>query len=168
MLPPSCRALVATALVVAASSAASQQPTLPRQPHLVVHAAERAVATRRAGAVRREWLATLRRDPRNRLARLGVATFARLAYDHAAADSFAAPLLARPGARPDAIAAWARIESALALAQQWKLAETDSVLTLAASEAVAAGDGSAEGAAVTRLALLRGRTPGVDSGLALL
>jgi hypothetical protein len=60
------------------------------------------------------------------------------------------------------------VEVALALAQGWRLAEADSVLELAAREGAAAGDGSAEGLALTRLALLRGRTHGVDAGLALL
>ena len=162
------RALVGPALVVVIASAALQQPSLPRTPGAVIRAAEQAVTARRAAAVRQDWLGRLRRDPANRLARLGVATFARLAYDHAAADSFAAPLLARPGTQPDAIAAWARIETALASAQQWQLGETDSLLFLASSEAARAGDGTAEGAALTRLALLRGRTQGVDAGLALL
>ena len=130
--------------------------------------AERSVTERSAAAVRQEWLAILRRDPGNRLARLGAASFARLAYDYAAADSFASPLLARPGTRPDGVAAWARIESALASAQQWRLAETEALLSTAASEGAIAGDRGAEGAALNRLALLRGRTQGVDSGLALL
>jgi CHAT domain-containing protein len=168
MFPPSRRALVATALVVIATSAASQQTSLPQKPQAVIRTAERAVTTRRAAQLRQDWLAIFRRDPSNRLARLGVAAFARLAYDHAAADSLVAPLLARPGAKPDAIAAWARIETALGLGQQWRVREADSALALAASEAAAAGDGSAEGAALTRLALIRGRTQGVDAGLALL
>jgi CHAT domain-containing protein/tetratricopeptide (TPR) repeat protein len=165
---PYRRTLAAPALIAVIVASASQQPSLPGNPGDVVRAAERAVATRRAAAVRQDWLARLRREPGNRLARLGVATFARFAYDYAAADSFAAPLLARGGARPDAIAAWARIETAIALAQQWRLGETDSLLTIAAREGQMAGDGSAEGAALARLAVLRGRTQGVDSGLALL
>src|SRR5688500_9962963 len=165
---PFCRAIVAPVLVVVTTSAAAQQPSLPRAPGEVVQAAERAVTARRAAAVRQDWLARLRREPSNRLARLGVAAFARLAYDYPAADSFAAPLLAKPGTKADGVAAWARIETALALAQQWRLGETDSLLTLAAAEAATAGDGSAEGAALARLALIRGRTQGVDDGLALL
>ena len=168
-MPPSVRRLlVAPALLALATSTTVQQPSLPRTPGEVVRAAERAVTARRAAAVRQEWLARLRRDPNDRLARLGVAAFARLAYDYAAADSFAAPLLASGATKADAIAAWARIETALALAQQWRLGETDSLLTIAAAEGAAAGDGSAEGAALARLALLRGRTHGVDAGLALL
>jgi len=168
MPSPFPSALVASALAVLVAGTASQSPSLPREPRLVVRAAERAVTTRRAAALRQEWIRRLRREPGNRLARLGVATFARLAYDYAAADSFAAPLLARAGTRPDAVAAWARIEMAVALAQQWRHAEADSVLARAASEGSVAGDGSAEGVALTRLALLRGRTQGVDAGLALL
>ena len=160
-------AIAAPLLAVVVSSSATQQPSLPRAPGDVVRAAERAVTDRRAASVRQDWLGRLRRDPENRLARLGVAAFARLAYDHAAADSFAAPLLTRPGSKPDGVGAWARIESALALAQQWRLAETDSLLSIAAEEGAAARDGAAEGAAFTRLALLRGRTQGVDSGLAM-
>jgi CHAT domain-containing protein/tetratricopeptide (TPR) repeat protein len=118
--------------------------------------------------VRQDWLGRLRRDPTNRLARLGVAAFARLAYDYPAADSFASPLLARSASTADEIAAWARIETALVLVQQWRLAESDSLLALAAVEGATAGDRSAEGGALTRLALLRGRTQGVDAGLALL
>ena len=168
MLSPFRRTVVAPALVALVASTALQQSSLPRTPNEVVRAAERAVTARRAAVVRQEWLGRLRREPANRLARLGVAAFARLAYDYAAADSFAAPLLARSGDRPDGIAAWARIETALALAQQWRLGETDSLLTIAASEGAAAGDGTAEGVALARLALLRGRTQGVDAGLALL
>lgn len=172
MLPLFRRTVVgvalAPALIAASGGADIQQSSLPRTPAAVVRAAERAVTLRRAAAVRREWLARLRRNPSDRLARLGAATFARFAYDYAAADSFAAPLLARANTRPDAIAAWARIETALALAQQWRLGDADSALTLAASEGSAAGDGGAEGVALTRLALLRGRTQGVDAGLALL
>ena len=56
----------------------------------------------RAAAARQDWLARLRRDPSNRLARLGVASFARLAYDYAAADSFIAPLLTRSALAPTA------------------------------------------------------------------
>src|SRR5688572_4723352 len=161
------RTLVAPALIaVFATTSASQQQSLPGKPGDVVRAAERAVETRRAAAVRQDWIGRLRRDPGNRLARLGAATFARLAYDYTAADSFAAPLLARGGTRPDAIAAWARIETAIALAQQWRLGETDSLLTIAAREGELANDRSAQGAALARLAVLRGRTQGVDSGLA--
>jgi CHAT domain-containing protein len=134
----------------------------------VIRAAEQAVADRKAAEVRRDWLARLRRDPNNRLARLGVAAFGRLAYDYASADSFAAPLLAQGGARPDGIAAWARIETALALTQQFRLADTDSLLTLGAREAEIAGDRYAQVAALSRLGVLRGRTQGVDSGLAIL
>lgn len=162
------RALIVPALAMLIAGGALQSASLPREPRLVVHAAERSMATRRAAAVRRDWIGRLRRDPSNRLARLGVAAFARLAYDYVAADSFAAPLLARPGSRPDAIAAWARIETAIALAQQWRLTEADSVLALAATEGSVAGDGGAEGTALARLALLRGRTHGVAAGLALL
>ena len=168
MCLPFRRAVVAPVLVAVTTSAAVQQPSLPRTPGEVVQAAERAVTARRAAAVRQDWLARLRREPSNRLARLGVAAFARLAYDYAAADSFAAPLLAKPGTKADGVAAWARIETALALAQQWRLGETDSLLTLAAAEGAASSDGSAEGAALARLALIRGRTQGVDAGLALL
>src|SRR5215217_932789 len=124
MCLPFRRAVVAPVLVAVTASAAVQQPSLPRTPGEVVQAAERAVTARRAAAVRQDWLARLRHDPNNRLARLGIAAFARLAYDYAAADSFAAPLLAAPGAKADGIAAWARIETALAFAQQWRLGET--------------------------------------------
>ena len=167
-MSPSRRALVVPALVGTIASAISQQSSLPRTPDAVIQAAEQAVTARRAASVRQDWLARLRRDPANRLARLGVASFARLAYDYAAADSLVAPLLARPGSRPDSVAAWARIESALATAQQWRVREADSVLAIAVTEARAAGYGVAEGAALTRLALIRGRTHGVDAGLALL
>src|SRR5688500_3992496 len=107
MLSPFRRTLVVPALVALVASAASSQPSLPRQPADVVRAAENAVTARRAAVVRQEWLTRLRREPGNRLARLGVAAFSRLAYDYPAADSFAAPLLVRGGRRPDGIAAWA-------------------------------------------------------------
>ena len=168
MFSPFRRSVVAPALVALLAGASLQQASLPRTADEVVRAAERAVTARRAAVVRREWLAQLRREPNNRLARLGVAAFARLAYDYPAADSFAAPLIARNGARPDGIAAWARIETALALAQQWRLADSDSLLAIAATEGATAGDKTAEGVALARMALLRGRTQGVDAGLALL
>ena len=168
MLPSYRRAVLAPALGMLILGATSQQASLPNQPAAVIRAAEHAVATQRAAAIRQEWIARLRREPNNRLARLGVAAFARLAYDYPAADSFARPLIATRGTEPDGIAAWARIETALAHAQQWRLAETDSLLAIAASEASVAGDGIAQGVALSRLALLRGRTQGVDSGLALL
>ena len=168
MLSPSRRALVAPALLALIASAQAQQSSLPRTPQGVIIAAERAFAARRAAAVRQEWLARFRRDPSNKLARLGIASFARLAYDYAAADSLIAPLLARPGTRPDSVAAWARIEAALSASQQWRSAEADSFFFLASSEAASAGDPTAEGAALTRLALIRGRTQGVDAGFALL
>jgi CHAT domain-containing protein len=161
------RASLVPALVVVFASANSQQPTLPKTPQSVIRAADRAMSNGTAADVRRDWITRLRRDPNNRLARLGVAAFARFAYDYTAADSFAAPLLAHNGTKPDSIAAWARIESALAFAQQWKLVESDSALATAASEAAIARDGSAEGAALGLLALLRGRTQGVDSGFAI-
>src|SRR4029453_13270006 len=113
MPSPSRRAIAVPALVGIITSATLQQPSLPRSPSGVILAAEQAVATRRAGAVRQDWLPPLCRAPSTRLARLGIASFARLAYDYAAADSFIAPLLTRSGARPDSIAAWARIETAL-------------------------------------------------------
>src|SRR5574338_31207 len=100
MRPSSRSLIVLPALAALAASALAQQPSLPRTPAEVIRAAEQAVADRKAADVRRDWLARLRRDPANRLARLGVATFGRLAYDYAAADSFAAPLLAQGGARP--------------------------------------------------------------------
>ncbi|HEX6052687.1 MAG TPA: hypothetical protein VFZ21_25655, partial [Gemmatimonadaceae bacterium] len=164
------RAVLAPALgiLILSASAAQQPASLPGQPGAVVRAAERAVTTGRAAATRQAWIAQLRREPGNRLARLGVATFARLAYDYPAADSFAQPLIARPGTRPDAISAWARIETATARAQQWRFGEMDSLLTVAASEAATARDAIAQGTALARLALIRGRTHGVDSGLALL
>src|SRR6478672_6123059 len=168
MPSPSRRAVVVPALVGIITSAALQQPSLPRNPSGVILAAEQAMATHRAAAVRQDWLARLRRDPSNRLARLGVASFARLAYDYAAADSFVAPLLARPGSRPDSVAAWARIETALAAGQQWLARDADSLLSIAVAEARVAGYATAEGGALTRLALIRGRTHGVDAGLALL
>ena len=166
MLPP-FRSFVVPALALVIANVGTQQPSLPRTPRAVIRAAEQAVTVRRAAAARQEWLAQLRRVPNDRLARLGVAAFARLAYDYVAADSFAAPLLARGSDRPDAIAAWARLETALTLAQQWRARESDSLLSLASSEAAAAGDGSAEGIALARLAVMRGRTQGVDAGLAL-
>ena len=166
MSSPFRRSVVAPALVALIASAPLQQGSLPRTAGEVVRAAERAVTARRAAVVRREWLAQLRRDPGNRLARLGVVAFARLAYDYAAVDSFAAPLLARNGARPDAIAARARIETAFSLAQQWRLREADSVLAIAATEGAAAADGRTEGVALATMALFRGRTQGVDAGLA--
>ena len=162
------RSILAPALALVAAGATSQRPLLPRTPQGIIRAAEQAVATRRAAAVRQDWLGRLRRDPTNRLARLGVAAFARFAYDYAAADSFASRLFARPGTRPDSIAAWARIEIALAFAQRWRLVESDSTLAVAAADAAIARDGSAEGAALSLLGLLRGRTQGVDAGLALL
>jgi CHAT domain-containing protein len=162
------RATLGPALLAVVTSVFTQPVSLPREPAAVIRAAEQAVTARRAAVVRQDWLARLRRDPNNRLARLGAAAFARLAYDYTAADSFAHPLLARGGARPDGIAAWARIEAAIALAQQWRLADADSLLALAATEAAAAGDRGGEGVALARLALLRGRTQGVDAGLALL
>jgi CHAT domain-containing protein len=168
MRAPSRILVVFPALAALATSALAQQPSLPRTPVEVIRAAEQAVASRKAADVRRDWLARLRRDPNNRLARLGVATFGRLAYDYASADSFAAPLLAQSAARPDGIAAWARIETALALTQQFRLGDTDSLLTLGAHEAQIAGDRYAEVAALSRLGVLRGRTQGVDSGLAVL
>jgi len=167
-MSPSRRAVVVPALAGILASAISQQRSLPRTPNGVIQAAEEAVADRRAAAVRQDWLGRLRRDPSNRLARLGVASFARLAYDYAAADSFIAPLLTRPGARPDGVSAWARIETAIAAGQQWRVRAADTLLAVAAAEAEVAGDGSARGAALTRLALIRGRTHGVDAGLALL
>src|SRR5688572_21541571 len=164
-----CAVLAPALGIVILSAVTVQRPaSLPDQPGSVVRAAERAIATGRAAAVRQEWITRLRREPGNRLARLGVATIARLAYDYPAADSFAQPLIARPGTRPDAISAWARIETATARAQQWRFGEMDSLLTVAVNEAAAAGDGSAQGTALARLALIRGRTHGVDSGLALL
>jgi len=162
------RALVAPALALAVEYASAQQPSLPRTPEAVVQAAEQAVATRRAVSVRQDWLGRLRHDPSNRLARLGVASFARLAYDSAATDSFISPLLARPGSRPDSVAAWARIVTAVMAGQQWRVRDADSLLSLAVSEARAANSSGAEGAALTRLALIRGRTQGVDAGFALL
>src|SRR5687767_5732632 len=133
----SCRmrlAVLAPALGTIILGADSQQPSLPGQPWAVIRAAERAVTARRADVVRRDWIARLRRNPNDRLARLGVATFARLVYDYPAADSFARPLLARTGTRPDAIAAWARLEAATANAQQWRLGESASLLAIAVSE----------------------------------
>ena len=168
MPAPIRRPFLLPALVALAASAALQQSPLPRTPQAVIVAAERAVTAKRAGTVRADWLARLRRDPTNRLARLGVASFARLAYDYRSADSLLAPLLARPGTRADSIAAWARMEGALAAGQQWRVRDADSLLFLAATEASQAGDGSAEGAALVRLALIRGRTEGVDAGLALI
>src|SRR5262245_8154597 len=134
MRAPSRSLLVLPALAALAATAASQQLSLPRTPAEVIRAAEKAVADRKAAEVRRDWLARLRRDPNNRLARLGLATFGRLAYDYASADSFAAPLLARNGVRPDGVAAWARIETALALTQQFRLGDTDSLLALGTNE----------------------------------
>ena len=167
-MSPSRRALVVPVLVGTIASATLQQSSLPRTPEAVIQAAEQAVTARRAASVRQDWLGRLRRDPSNRLARLGVASFARLAYDYAAADSLISPLLARQEGRPDSVAAWARIETAVAAGQQWRAREADSLLSVAVSEARAAGYGAAEGGALTRLALIRGRTHGVDAGLALL
>jgi len=79
MPSPSRRAIVVPALVGIITSAALRQPSLPRSPSAVTLAAEQAVAAHRAAAVRQDWLARLRRDPSNRLARLGIASFARLA-----------------------------------------------------------------------------------------
>src|SRR5262245_62708968 len=140
----SCRrAVLAPALGMLILGATSQQASLPNQPGAVIRAAEQAVTTRRAGVVRQEWIARLRREPSNRLARLGIAAFARLAYDYPAVDSFARPLVASVGTKPDGITAWARIETAIALAQQGRLGETDSLLAIAADDAEIAGDGSA-------------------------
>ena len=138
MHSPSRRAIALPALVGIITSATLQQPSLPRSPSAVILAAEQAIASRRAAAVRQDWLGRLRRDPSNRLARLGIASFARLAYDYAAADSFIAPLLTRSGARPDSVAAWARIETALSAGQQWRIRDADSLFALAASEGTAA------------------------------
>ena len=165
---PFRRAVVAPALVAVTTSAAVQQPSLPRTPGEVVQAAERAVTARRAAAVRQDWLARLRREPSNRLARLGVAAFARLAYDYAAADSLRLRSSRSPVRKPTALPRGRASRLRSRSPSSGESERADSLLTLAATEAAAAGDGSAEGAALARLALIRGRTQGVDAGLALL
>jgi tetratricopeptide (TPR) repeat protein len=106
------------------------------------------------------WQARVRRDARDRAARLGLATLASYRYDYATADRGLHELLAAPGARPDPFAVRARLELAIAARVRGRFTEADTIAARAVAEARASADTAAEVEALLNHALLRGRLRG--------
>jgi tetratricopeptide (TPR) repeat protein len=144
------------------------QTGLARARAVVVETA-RGVSADGGGAMRRQWTQRLRRDGRDREARLGLATVARLTYDFVAADSAYARLLPPLGtAASDAIGLYALLGSSLAASQRWRFAEAARGLERTVVAAERLGDSRAQAEALIALAGSIARSAGVDSARVLL
>ena len=136
-----------------------------QEPSDVVRAARLAVEGDSVRAVTGRWEDRLRREPGDRLARLGLATIARLLYDARAAEQHY-PLLYRDAARPDAVAREAMLGHGTWLMSSGRNAEADALLARAQAAARAAGDASVEAGALIARAVTRRALAGTQAGLA--
>ncbi|MFL5579785.1 MAG: CHAT domain-containing protein, partial [Gemmatimonadaceae bacterium] len=156
-------ALLAGALLGAAALPAS--PGRGDDPRAVVLHAYRAVEGDSAKRVAARWAERVRRDPRDRVAQLGLATVARLTYDFAAAERWYAGLLAaEPNAsapRPDRIGIYARLGQAQVFEARRQLPQADSLYARAAADARVVGDSAAASYALLNTFALRVSTVGL-------
>lgn len=137
-----------------------QTESTPRE---VVRVATLAVEGDSVEAVRTRWETLAASPASSRPALLGLAILAQLNYEPARADSLFTRLLPTPDARPDAVAAMARLRIALAARGRGSLPESERLLAQARTDALAAGDTALETEALIHLAMSRARTAGPAS-----
>jgi CHAT domain-containing protein/tetratricopeptide (TPR) repeat protein len=113
------------------------------------------------------WLASVRRDPADRRALLGLATIARLTYQYDRADSLYLLVLARGPASPNSYSATARLGMAIWRSLGTERPRADSLYSLALAEGRELGDTRIVFDALMGLGQLRGRTVGPRVGLQL-
>jgi CHAT domain-containing protein len=118
--------------------------TTDRSPAQLAHAAERAVHDDSADAVSARLTASLRRDPGDREALLGLAVIARSTYRFETADSLFSRLLARSGGAVDRWSVQARLGLARVAGGLGDQRRGDSLQRIAMLEARQAGDREAE------------------------
>jgi hypothetical protein len=146
-------------LAVTLALAAAQ---VPDDPGLVVRHAIAAVRGDSVSLARVRWQARLSLDSADPAAALGLATIARLTYDHSAAER----IYRRLAAREDRWAVYARLGLAQGFEDYGSMAEVEDLLTSALAGARAAGDRTAEGEALTWLGYARARSQGIEIALA--
>jgi tetratricopeptide (TPR) repeat protein len=134
-------------LGLALAASASAQSAGP-SPGAIVNAAEHAVHDDSAGTVEARWRAAAARNPADREATLGLATLARETYDFARAESLYAVLLAGQRNPPDAWTVQARLGLYRVSNSRGDKRRSDSLLSVAISEARRVGDREAEIAAL--------------------
>ena len=172
---PPMRLVHTTSLVLAAAISAaafaavlSAQHTATDAPADVVRAATEAVRADTAAPLRGRWEARLRRDSTDRAAALGLATIARLTYDHADAERRFRRLF-EAGAPLDGYRVHARIGLALAKEAQGESGERVFALYRPAlADARALGDTLAEGEVLYRTGSLLAPFAGAGPSLVYL
>ena len=117
-------------------------------------------------AVRDRWDARARRDPADRVARLGLATLDRLTYRATAAAARYDSLAAAP--RVDVVSAYASLGLGEQLYAQGRPTDADTALARGIRAARAVGDDVATAHAFSLLALVRAPIIGLPMGFALL
>lgn len=158
-----CRWIFVALLLVTGRRLGAQAPVAVAAREMVRHAA-RAITGDSVPSMRARWATRAARG--DRLARLGLATIARLSYDYADADARYAALFAA-GAN-DPVAIYARLGMATAADARGRLALADTLFRLARRAAAGARDRAAEAAALGGLAMERGPTQGAPAALATL
>ncbi|HEX7050966.1 MAG TPA: CHAT domain-containing protein [Longimicrobiales bacterium] len=153
---------------LAAALLAVLQAGAPQDPRGVVARALAAVEGDSVAAVAARWTQRLRRDSTDRAAVLGLATIARLTYDHERAARLYGRLVEGGDRRPDGIAAYARIGRAFALQSRGLTGAADSAFVRAREAARATGDRALEAEALIHLATVRARSRGVAEAEGLL
>ncbi len=155
---------LALAILLAAPGAFSslQSPSSSRSedPRAVVRQAALAAEGDSAPRVGARWTRRLGRDSADRAAALGLATLARLTYDYPTAERLYTRLIAA-GSAPDRITVYARLGLAEAFEARSITAKAAAEYTRAREEARGAGVQIAEGEALLRLTMIRGRLRGV-------
>src|SRR5215475_1770335 len=146
--------LVAFAL---AQAAPAKPGRAPEDPRTVVREATRAVEEEEAPPLRTLWQARLDHDPGDRVALLGLATLARLAYDYPTAEELQRRLIAADAATSGRFTAYALLGQAWALEERGFSNGAEAQFEAARRLAHALGDGPAEAEALIALSFVSGR-----------
>jgi tetratricopeptide (TPR) repeat protein len=125
--------------------------------------ATKAVQQGAPDAPRARWQQALRRRPDDRLAKLGLATIARLTYRYDESDRFYSALLQGASSSPDAASRQAMLGRSLSLMTRWRPTEAIPQLEQAIQAAEASRDPRAEGEALVILAGAVARSVKPDS-----
>src|SRR5215813_9286466 len=150
--------LIALALAQAA-------PAKPDDPRPVVHEATRAVEEEKTPPLRALWQARLDHDPGDRVALLGLATLARLAYDYPTAEALHRRLIDADAATPGRFTAYALLGQAWALEERGFSNGAEESFEAARRLAHTARDGPAEAEALIALSFVSGRMTGVPAAM---
>ncbi|HEU4628395.1 MAG TPA: CHAT domain-containing tetratricopeptide repeat protein [Gemmatimonadaceae bacterium] len=145
---------------------AALQPPRPPDAHEAMLVALHAVEGDSVTVVRDRWEARARRDPTDRIARLGLATLDRLTYHADAAAARYDSLASAP--HTDVVSAYASLGLGAQHYAQGRPGDAEPVLARGLAAARAVGDDVATANAFALLALVRAPSEGLPVGFALL